>query len=204
MDSGYVLDPKGVHHEFAQGGHGQKLDFDQIPTNSELFYLWIRTLAEAIFTHYPTETHPREDLVLVSVAKGTNQVVPVLAENVDVKTRFALTKKISSTAVALTFQGKRIIRSRPDTFALVIEDVGTTGNTTATAVESARSAGASRVEALVTWQRKAEMSRLIGIDAVHHAVIDTVLPTFSPEECRTNEEEGFCARGWKLIKRPKS
>lgn len=203
IESGYVLDPEGIHHEFAQGDHGQKLHFDQIPTDSPLFEQWIEVLAESIFTEYPIEDHLREDLVLVSVANGTNRVVPALAESIDARTRYALTEKVSPTEVSLTNQGRRIISSR-HCFALIIEDVGTTGNTTATAVESARSAGAPVVEALVTWQRKEKMTRLIGINAVHHAVIDSVLPTFSPQECRQNKKDGFCARGWELIERAKA
>jgi orotate phosphoribosyltransferase len=84
---------------------------------------------------------------------------------------------------------------KPD-FVLALEDVGTKGTTSASAVVAARKAGAARAEVLNTWQRRPELEELVGIGAVYSSMIHEDMPTLTAAECRAS---GYCAQGWELI-----
>ncbi len=189
-----ILDPEGVHHGFAGGMHGRKLDFDSIPDYSPLFWEWVDVAAEAISTTYSVREYG--ELVVLSVANGTNRLVPHIVECLGTHATALLTKKISPKAVRLTDESRKAIQSIDPDLVVALEDVGTAGTTSATAVVSAREAGARKVVVMNTWQRRQRLERLEEISADYTSIINELLPTFAPDECR---RVGYCAVGWEYI-----
>lgn len=194
IESGIVLDPEGVHHEFVSGMHGRKLDFDSIPDNSPLFNEWVD-----VVTDFIRETYPDINLAktaILSVAGGTNRLVGPIADKLGGGSVALLTEKVSPKEVKLTDESVKKLQALQPDLVITVEDVGTKGTTSATAIKSARAAGAKRVEAINTWQRRARLEELDAINAVNHSIILDELPTYSAEECRAN---GYCAKGWEYI-----
>src|SRR5579871_950833 len=133
LDGG-ILDPEGVHHEFVSGLHGRKLDFDIIPERSQLFGEWVMVAAQKIEELYPDID--RSHLALLSVVNGTNRLVGPVAERLGGHVTALKTEKISPKAVKLTAKDRqRLIKLKP-TLVVAIEDVGTRGTTSATAIQS--------------------------------------------------------------------
>lgn len=193
IDSG-ILDPEGLHHEFVSGLHGRKLDFDLIDENSDLFKQWVAVVAASVKKLY---SHiPPNKLVLLSVAGGTNRLVGPVAKAMGGGVTALLTEKTSSKSVHLTQEAKKKLKSADPQLVLALEDVGTRGTTSATAVLSAHEAGAKAVEALNTWQRSEALDELEAIGATYNAIIKEPLPNFTPEQCH---KDGYCAQGWKLV-----
>lgn len=189
-----VLDPEGLHHEFVSGLHGRKLDFDLIESDSDLFKQWVEVVTGAIKMLY--KDIPTGKLVLLSVAGGTNRLVGPVADKIGGGVTALLTEKTSPKSVRLTEEAKKKLSELNPDLVLALEDVGTRGTTSATAVLSAKEAGAKKVEALNTWQRSEVLDELEAIGAKYQAIIKELLPNLTPEECRKN---GYCAKGWKLI-----
>jgi hypothetical protein len=199
LDSSYVMDPYKVHHELVGGMHGPKLDFDNIPEESDLFGEWVDVTAERIYDLYAAERLGR--IVLLSVANGTNRLVEPVANLLGHNVMSAWTEKDGPTSVKLTDSSEYLILvERPD-LVLVIEDVVKSGSTLATAVTAARTTGVNRVEALSTYQRRAEPAELNAIDVVHNTIIKKELPDYTPEQCRGDMANGYCAREWTYIPR---
>ena len=199
------LDPEGLHHEFVSGMHGRKMDFDSIPTESDLFEEWADVAADAIRQQYAGEA--LGTMVLLSVANGTNRLVgPVARRLRESATPMRMvpleTRKISAKAVELDDDAVKAFQELHPDFVLVIEDVGTMGTTSASAAVAARQAGARRVEAMNTWQRRPILEKLVEVDVRYTSIIHEDLPTLTPEACRT-EPEGYCAQGWALIEHAK-
>ena len=198
MIDGCLLDPEGVHHEFASGMHGRKLDFDKIPDYGSLIDLWIDAVADSI-----RDTLPRKKLgklALVSVANGTNRIVPRVAENLGNDTHALLTEKSSAKSVRLTAEAEAIMPRINDGAFVVIEDVATTGLTSASASLALRSAGATDILVMSTWQRRERLEELDAIGVPYVSVINEVLPTLSKEACNSS---GPCSQGWLYIEHGK-
>lgn len=189
-----VLDPEGVHHEFVSGLHGRKLDFDTIPSDSRLFEEWVEAVARRVHELYIAENAGK--IVLVSVANGTNRLVPIVAAEVGHKVVGVLTAKESAKSVKLLPESVEAIKAIKPEVAVAIEDVGTRGTTSASAVSDVRRLNVPRVEALNTWQRRQQLEELEAIGAPYNAVIFEPLPSLSPAECRAT---GYCAYGWEFI-----
>lgn len=190
-----VMDPEGVHHEFSAGGHGQKLDFDNIPTGSELYNEWVQTAADYIHEEYDELPD-----VILGVANGTNRVALDVARKFDGAVFGAVSGKSpeNSKKLYLPKSTLRLIGGMVPKFVLVLEDVGTTGSNSVQVAEQARATGAKHVEVLDTWQRRPQLERLDEAGIAYRAIINEPLTTYSPEECR---ESGFCAQGWEFIPR---
>lgn len=194
-----IADPEGVHSEFVGDGHGQKIDFDRIATDSTLFDEWRNVTANVIKRQYPLHRY-LNGIVLLSVAGGTNRFVGPLAEAIGTGYTPALTQKISSKEVSLTEDAKELFATAKPDLIIPIEDVGTTGKTSSTAVIAVRrffdSDRTPEIKVLNTWQRTIALPRLEEIDVSYSSIIYEPLPTYSPEQCRT---AGYCALNWKLI-----
>lgn len=194
MEAG-ILDPEGVHHEFVSGKHGQKLDFDKIPTGSDLYDQWVQTTAGFI-----KEEYPRLPGIVIGVANGTNRLAESVAEQLGKDVAGAVSEKDpnNSKKLYLTEEAGRLLTDVHPEFVLVLEDVGTTGSNSVQVAQAVVDAGVPNVEVLTTWQRQTELARLDEADIHYRSMIPEALPTFDPEECvRT----GFCARGFEFIPR---
>lgn len=195
-DGTIVDDPVKQHHEFASGRHGVKVDMDNIDESSNLFDNWIDILA--IRTMQLAEIHNVGRLALVSVANGTNRVVPRVYDKVRTKVNsfYALTGKISDSAVALQPAAAQTMASELPDFAVVYEDVATSGLTSSSAVKAIRRVGVERLTVLNTVQRHDRLPRLDNIKAEYEWIVRENLPEYLPDDCR---HHGFCAQGSRFI-----
>ncbi len=189
-----IVDPEGTHHEFVSGLHGRKLDFDLIPTNSPLFKEWVEVVAHSLRKLYPKIDWTKT--ALLSVANGTNRLVEPVAKAINNNVTALKTEKLTSKSVKLSQDARQYIQSMKPELVIVIEDVSTKGTTLASAVNAARLAGAKHIEAVDTWQRREKLEELDRIGVSHHSIIKELLPTLTPEECRSS---GYCAKGWQFI-----
>lgn len=190
-----VLDPEGVtHHEFVSGKHGRKLDFDKIVEGTDFYIQWVALYARAIRSIYADQLPD----AVVGIANGANRLSTHIAALLGGQVLGLVTTKTSPSSVELDDASAESLRVRRANFIVTIDDVGTTGGTTATAVNHLRDLGVEHIEAVSTWQRSPTLPRLDELDIAYHAVIFEPLPTFSAEECETNPD-GYCAQGVPLI-----
>lgn len=189
-----VIDPEGVHHEFVSGMHGRKIDFDAIPTEDPLFDEWIEVISTYIKETFPDRLN---DIGLVSVANGTNRVVPLVAKKLGPGATYYLTEKMTSKSVKLEASSEAALKEKQPGLLLVLEDVGTQGTTSASAVEKVRELGFTNIRVINTWQRQKSLVKLDEINVPYSSIIFEILDTLSPEDCTT---KGYCAEGWEFIK----
>lgn len=186
-----AIDPQGVHHEFNQGLHGRKADFDKIDDASALFEEWVDLTVDHIQERY--ETQPD---AVVGVAKGTNRLAKPVAERLGSEVLFLETKKEERSKPVLTEGARLLVEEFEPVFALVVDDVGTRGTNTLSAARSTLEAGVERVKVLYALQRSVTLELLDEAGMEYDAIIHRYLPSYTPEECRA---EGLCADGWRLI-----
>jgi hypothetical protein len=189
-----VLDPTGVHHAFAYGTHGQKVDFGNIQKGSSLYDEWVAVTVGGILRRTVGEL----PLAVLGIANGTNQLAEDVAEKLEIQPLY--TRKTSPREVTLTDESRTELAMLMDLgktgLVIGLEDVGTSGGTALSGAESVRQAGLEDVEVLFTWKRTEELTAFVGSSIAHNVIIDEPLPTYSPEECAVT---GFCAQGWQLI-----
>jgi len=185
-----IMDPEGIHHELASGCHGRKLDFDKIETGSDLYLQWVSLYARFIESQYRNQLPD----ALVGIASGANRlsedVAPLLGRSVLGLT----TVKIDSNEVTLSEESRAAIKKHGVNFALLVEDVGTTGGTMSTVAQPLTEVGVKRIEAVMTWRRAPELRRLDERGIPHKSMIYEPLPMFTKEECETSPY-GYCAGG---------
>jgi hypothetical protein len=203
VECGFVIDPEGMHHEFTAGEHGQKVDFDGIPIEDQLFEEWVDSTAEKLDDLYPKIVVPRRELLLVSVANGTNRLVQPVAQTLcGGEANVVMTEKLDAKTVGLSVSSKEVIKALIESLkvkkAVILDDTGTTGSTTVTAFSALYELGVRDIEVLYAWQRKAHLERLIGLGVPHDSIIREPMPNYTPEQCLTRKL-GFCARGWELV-----
>lgn len=201
IDSGYVLDPEGTHHEFVSGMHGQKLDFDKIDRGSALYDEWISVTASFIEDQFPKlpgmiigvangTNRPALDVAMRMVDGGAGNVIGLVSEKDKDNT-----KKLYLGAIA--FEAIRV--NKPE-LMVVFEDVGTTGSNSVQVATACLATGAQAVEVVTTWKRRERLERLDEAGVPYRAIIDEPLTTYDPKECQA---QGFCSRGWEFIPREK-
>jgi hypoxanthine phosphoribosyltransferase len=192
-----ILDPDGLmHHEFANGEHGRKLDLDKIilPRDNDIYINLVSVYARAIHARYKDNMPD----ALVGVANGANRLAVSMAPLLGKQILGLTTEKINEKTVKLSPQAFDLIADRQIKFALIIEDVGTTGGTIVSAAEDLIEFGVQRIEAMTAWQRKPILSRLVEAGITHSSVIVEPLSTYSPTQCLILPE-GYCARNVPLI-----
>jgi orotate phosphoribosyltransferase len=198
IDCGYVLDPEGIHHEFASGMHGRKQDFDSIDENDPLYSEWIDVAADFI-----REQFPHLPQVIIGVAKGANRTA------LDTARRFegeilgltSIKDPNNPKKLYLTSMAGQVIEALKPELVVVHEDVGTTGLNSGQVATACRDAGAQNVEVVITWMRRPVLERLEEAGIPYRAIIDEELPTYVPEDC---QDHGYCSKGWELIGHSKS
>lgn len=188
LESG-IIDPEGVHHEFAYGKHGQKIDFGLIAEGSSLFDEWIEVNVSEIRQRYP-----KLPFAVLGIDKGTIRLAKETATQLGI---IALcTKKLTSSEVCLTEESRVELTNNEGGLIVALEDVGTTGGTVLTGVRSVQETGDHDVEVQFTWQRTPELTAFRSVNTPYNVLINALLPTYTAEQCIT---EGFCAQGWRLI-----
>lgn len=184
-----ILDDETVHHEFVSGMHGRKIDFDKIPTGSELYRLWVDTCVAFIRENYDT----LPDVVL-GVANGANRLAVSIAAKLQNETIGLMSEKQTSRSSQLHKSAEDVIHGYRPNFVLVVEDVGTSGTTSETTAKRALEAGAKHVEVLNTWQRNQKLEKLDGSHIKYRSVIVEMLPNYQPDNCQ------YCKAGSVLVK----
>lgn len=202
ITGGLVMDPEGVHHEFVSGLHGQKLDFDNIPEDSELYRDWVGVNVDFI-----RNTYTQIPGALIGVANGTNRLARDVGAVMFGETTALPSAKDpeNSKRLYLPEYTHKFLEIMQPKLAIVLEDVGTTGSNSVQVAEAALDAGAEYVEVVLTWQRRAQLERLREAKIPYRSIIEEALPTFTPGvdgTCAT-DPNGFCARGWEFIAREK-
>ena len=192
IDSG-IVDGEGVHHVFSQGLHGQKIDFDLIEDDSELYDNWVELTAEFIKQNYANLPD-----TVVGVANGTNRLAASVAKALGGDTAALVTIKPegSRNQPVLTGESIKKIQEIKPKSALILEDVGTRGTNSASVYRSLKEAGVDSLEVLNTWQRSEKLVLLDEEGAEYKAVIKDILTNYTSEEC---QKTGFCSKGWKLL-----
>ena len=183
-----ILDDETIHHEFVSGMHGRKLDFDKIPTGSELYLLWVDASVDYIKANYPELPS-----VILGVANGANRLAVSIAAKLGNDTIGLMTEKDTSKSSKFHPSVEDVIRGYKPKFLLIVEDVGTAGTTSATAAQKALEAGAQRVEVLNTWQRSSSLAKLEEADVSYQSVIVDPLPNYQPDDCE------YCKKGVELV-----
>jgi len=186
-----AVDSDGVHHEFNQGLHGRKIDFDKIPSDSDLFQLWVELVARSI-----EEFYPQPPDTLVGVASGSNRLVEPISERLRIHPTALKTEKKIRSQPMLTDVARRAIEIARPQFVLVVEDLGTRGTNALSVVRSVQAAGAQKVEVLNTLQRSPELELLRVNNISYRSILTHLLTTYTADECKSS---GHCADGWRLI-----
>ncbi len=183
-----ILDSETIHHEFVSGVHGRKLDFDKIPTGSDLYELWLDALVEHIKANY----NPLPDFY-IGVANGANRLAVSIAARMGNGAIGLMTDKETPKSVRFSTSAADVISSYKPDFALFLEDVGTSGTTSLTGVEKALALGAQRAEVLNTWQRNKKLAKLEEAGVPYQSVIFEPLPSFPPDDC------DYCKAGVEFV-----
>lgn len=186
-----AVDPEGLHQEFGQGLHGQKVDFDQIGEKTDLFGKWVELVAGAIREYYPVSPD-----VLVGVANGTNRIIRPLSQRLGNQPLTFETVKKARSSPELNEISKKAIEIAAPSFVLVVEDIGTKGTNSLSVVRSVQETGVENIGVLNTLQRSPELELLLTHGISYRSILSYILPTYTPEGCR---EFGHCAQGWKLL-----
>lgn len=189
-----LRDPEGIHHEFSQGLHGRKIEFEGIPVGGEKHSNWVDLNIIATRRLHPG----RLPEVVLGIDSGTNDVVEPIAKGLGRGVTALKTVKISKNQVELDPEAQACIQAMKPMEVQIVEDVATRGTASASAVLSCRAAGVKIVTVLNTVQRAGSLGRLDEIGAEYHSIIDIPERDFTAEQCLV-EPEGYCARGWDLI-----
>lgn len=192
-----VLEQEGSHHEFTNGEHGRKLEFECVDKRSSLFKRWVEVCATDIRDRYGDDVFG-----VVGVANGTNRLALPIAQALGDAVLPFRTRKISHNKAVLDEVSVPMIKYAAGGLLVVVEDVGTTGGTVLTVVEDIRSKEIDgiNVAAQITWQRQPELHALENAGIPYSALINEQLPTYRPEECLAS---GYCAQGWGLVPYPR-
>lgn len=195
LEANQIYDLNGPHHELSSGKHAQKIDFDKIDSESDLYRTWVNLTASAI-----TQFGGSVPGVIIGVANGTNRLAKDLPGHFRQKVAGLCTEK-KDGRIKLTDSTIEKIEVIDPKAILIVDDVGTTGGSIAqvyTEVNDVVRRKAESVTAHVTWQRAENLEALDELDISYSSLIKEIWPLFTPEECR---EAGFCSRGVELIKR---
>ena len=189
----FVLGPEGEHHRFANGKHGRQLDFGAIKEGTDLYDCWVRVQAGSI--------HNRQlylpEVVLVGAAAGTNRLARDVAALLGMN--HLTTTEVSPGAVVLDDASAQRISEISFRRAIVIDDVGVTGDTALMAAESTRYSSQNPdidIDALFSWIRNDRLHALDDADVCYRALVHDPMPMYPAELC---VEMGYCALGWEII-----
>jgi len=185
-------DPARVHSEFNQGLHGQKRDLGQIKRGTPLFGEWVEVKSDFIIEQW----HDRLPDALIDVAWGTGDLTEEISKRLGIL--YLSTEKTPDRKPYLTEKAKLLIARFHPLHGVIIEDVASKGTNSLSVAESVLEEGIPEVEVLNTTQRFETVPLLDENGIPYKSVFTEVLPTFTPEECRTLPE-GFCKREFDLI-----
>lgn len=180
----------GCHSEFTGGKHGEKLHMERINRGSRLYKDIITAKAEIVRNRMRTRNDP---VVIVGIAKGTNQSALDLADYLGYKTIGVETvKQKNRRSVSLTQAAKRVIMAVEPNLVVLEEDVSTAGTVCASVIPQLNSLGCFNNIVVPTIQRQPTLPKLdaLGIETI--PLIHEDLPTYTASQC---QNIGYCALG---------
>ncbi len=189
----------GQHSEFRDGLHGYKADYESVaPPDSELFDEGVDILANFVQDRF---NYPIQPNLIIGVANGANALALAVAKKIGSGCLGLQTAKTFSdpSRLEIPFFSERLIQEIDPEFALVLDDVGTTGSSTAQVALLCQQLGIPRVEALYLLQRSKSLDRLAEIGVAHQAVIERPMDNYTPEQCLV---DGPCSEDIPLIRHP--
>lgn len=192
-----AYDPEGIHHEFSQGLHGRKVDCDKIKEDTPLYEDWIGLEADLVWQSLPKRTLGR--VVLIGIANGTNRIARDTANALGCVS-YVETYKNEHGKPELTTEAIEQLASINPAHIRFTEDVFSRGTNVMWALASLRTHWPSNlvdIEAFSLFER-GRPEWLLSIGLKYHSLIREHLPTFQPDECKT-DSNGFCSKEWELI-----
>ncbi len=190
-----VLDAPGlVHHEFRSGLHGRKLDFGNIKPDSEPYFQWMTLAYRAILEIYEGDMPD----AMVGVANGANLLTSDIASTLNTNDGIHIegfdSRKTNLNVARVDEETRKIIRESGMDFIVVVDDVGTTGNSSMAVVRQIANQGVGRVEVFNTWQRSQRLPELEEYGILYGSLVNRPLESFEPLEC-AKLRDGYCAQG---------
>ncbi|HVW23084.1 MAG TPA: hypothetical protein VHB51_01170 [Candidatus Saccharimonadales bacterium] len=190
-----VKDKDREHHVLNGGNHGQKLDFGALDDTDDLYHEWVDVTVDRIKRRFP-----QRPMILLGVANGTNNFAIDASRSREFDARVVglpSAKDEETDDISLDSYVVSSIR-RLSGLVLVLEDASKAGSKAAQVAKAAQQAGAQTVEALITTQRRPELTALDEAGIAYDALIKEDMPDYTPAEC-LSLREGFCSQGFKLI-----
>ena len=197
-----IQDPEGFHHEFVRGGHGRKLDME-IVLNRRLSFNYLLGL---VLKGSIVARHTQGDrIAVVGIANGMTTHAHDLSHYMAWRyprlqvTAFETEKFISADKkiIQLTNLSHYVFKRNKFDVAVLDDDIGTTGSSTAQPVIPLRDYGISQIFAAYNVLRNNRLPELDALDVPVHSIVTKPQPTYSPLECA---QVGFCSQGWELAK----
>ncbi|HUP26521.1 MAG TPA: hypothetical protein VM124_02650 [Candidatus Limnocylindrales bacterium] len=192
-----TYDQEGTHHEFNQGLHGRKIDFDAVKEGTRLYEEWVDVTAADLASRYSKSELGRA--VLVGVANGTNRLARDTALALGGGLLALETVKIEKGNIQLSQEAIRMLMAVNPSLVIITEDIatrGTNGSSVVLSTHANRPPGLEEIIVSHTIQRGMP-ERLAELGIEYHSLITKLLPNYRPEVCRA---KGYCADGWDLIK----
>ncbi|MHB1864626.1 MAG: phosphoribosyltransferase [Candidatus Saccharimonadales bacterium] len=173
-----VLDAEGlVYHEFESGVHGRKLDMEKL-TRGSRDYQWFLELFHLVINEVYGDNLP--DAVL-GVANGGNNLAMDTSQMFNDKVRRVrglTTIKPRGDAIYIPSHSTEIIKRSRFGFVLVIEDVGTTGGSSAGVASQLYDLDVPRVEVFNGWQRSEHLPVLESMGIVRTYILNVTKQFF--------------------------
>lgn len=197
LESGLVETKQ--HHEFRDGLHGYKADYGRVaPDGSNMFYEGAGLVADHISDHQHYSGIPQ---AIVGVANGANKLALAVAEELGPGVIGVQTAKnrYDPSILELPLSSRwSLIDIRPE-FALVLDDIGTSGSTTAQVANLCIDLNIPRVEALYLVQRSTNLHYLGRIGVAYQTVIYHPMINMTEVDC---QKSGPCSVGVELVEHP--
>lgn len=191
-----VYDSPIVHHEFKNGGHGRKLDMENIKPGTDLFDDLITASAARV------RSHLRMPEVIIGIANGGNPWGLALAEELGVEGLES--EKDKKDRAVLPYASRLAMRRIKPDEVKIVDDLGTTGSSCKPLIEQLETNGmksrhpVGRISVFYIVQRQLILPELDEIEISHNSLITLDLPTFKDAKACANDSEGFCANGVEL------
>lgn len=198
-----VREPDGFHSEFVKGAHGQKLDMEKVLSRRRSpDYLLGLVLKGGLVADEVRRMGGRR-VALVGIANGMTTHAHDLSRYMSwrhpgLEVTALDTEKIvegKQKTIQLTGLSRHILERRRFDVAVLDDDVGTRGSSTAQPVPDLRDYGIPHIFAAYNVLRSGTLPDLDALGVPTLTLLSKPQPNYSPEDCA---QVGFCAMGWDL------
>lgn len=196
-----VYDPHGPHHEFKDGGHGYKVDMEQIPPDSGLFSDLVDTSVHKIRSRLGGIPE-----VIISIANGGHPWADAIGECFDGESKVIHSEKDGYDQADLNFTGRCALRHVKPQKLLIVDDLGTTGASVMPVYK--RVNFGSRLRYRIPSQsvfyiatRQRYLTHLKYNKVPYDMAVDLGVRTFRDEKQCLEDPDGLCQKGVELVKR---